>query len=306
MLKRTLVISSPHHLSVRNKQLMLDNKDTGEQNQAPIEDLGCLLLDQQGITLTQAAISELTLHNVSVIFCDEKHLPVSMLLPLEGHYLPNQRLRQQLDAGEPLRKQLWQQTVKAKLRNQAALLDSIGKSGEPLRRWATRVRSGDTTNVEGLAARYYWRNLFGEAFKRDRYGEPPNQLLNYGYAILRAAAARSLVASGLLPTLGIHHHNKYNAFCLADDIMEPFRPFVDRVVWERIRQGAAGDITREDKTALLEVLNTDVWWGKERSLLATALGTVSAHLAACFEGTRQSLKYPEMKVMKENGQVLRR
>ncbi len=295
MLKRTLVISNPHHLSVKNKQLVLDNKDTGERKQSPIEDIGCLLLDQQGITFTQAAISELTLNNVAVVFCDEKHLPASMLLPLESHHLPNQRLRQQLDAGEPLRKQLWQQTIKAKLRNAADMLDSIGKSGEPLRRWATRVKSGDTTNVEGVAARYYWRNLFGDEFKRDRYGEPPNNLLNYGYAILRANAARSLVGSGLLPALGIHHHNKYNAFCLADDIMEPFRPFVDRIVWERAQQGVDMEITRNDKVALLQALSVDVVLNEEKSPLSIALNTVSANLAKCFEGTEKSLIYPSLR-----------
>lgn len=294
MLKRTLVISNPHHLSVRNKQLVLDNKDTGERNQAPIEDIGCLLLDQQGITLTQAVISELTLNNVAVVFCDEKHLPASMLLPLESHHLPNQRLRQQLDASEPLRKQLWQQTVKAKLRNQAALLDYIGKSGEPLRKWATQVRSGDAGNREAVASRYYWRSLFGDEFKRDRYGEPPNNLLNYGYAILRANIARSLVGSGLLPALGIHHHNKYNAFCLADDVMEPFRPFVDRAVWERAQQGISSEITREDKAALLQVLSVDTVLGEEKSPLSIALNTVSANLAKCFEGIEKNLMYPQM------------
>ncbi|HXH18665.1 MAG TPA: type II CRISPR-associated endonuclease Cas1 [Chitinophagales bacterium] len=295
MLKRTLVISSPHHLSVRNRQLVLSNKDTGEQNQAPMEDLNCLLLDQQGITITQAAISELTLNNVAVIFCDEKHLPASMLLPLESHHLPNLRLRQQLDASEPLRKQLWQQTVKAKLRNQAALLEILGKNGEPLRRWASRVRSGDTGNAEGVASRYYWRNLFGDEFKRDRYGGPPNHLLNYGYAILRASAARSLVGSGLLPALGIHHHNQYNAFCLADDIMEPFRPFVDQAVWKRVQRGIDVEITREDKIELLNVLSADVVFGEEKSILSIALGTVSANLAKCFEGTEKNLIYPSLR-----------
>lgn len=314
MLKRTLVISNPHHLSVRHKQLMLDNKETGESKQAPIEDIGTLLLDHQGITLTQASISELTLNNVAVVFCDEKHLPASMLLPLESHHLPNQRLRQQLDAGEPLRKQLWQQTIKAKLRNTAALLDSIGKEGDPLRKMATRVRSGDIGNTEGVAARYYWRKLFGEEFRRDRFGEPPNNLLNYGYAVLRANVARSLVASGMLPALGIHHHNKYNAFCLADDIMEPFRPFIDRAVHQRINAQASRhceegtteaiprlnlEITKEDKVALLEVLSVDVFFGEEKSPLSIALNTVSANLAKCFEGTEKKLIYPSLQARNE-------
>jgi len=235
MLKRTLFFSNPYHLSVKLQQLVIADKETGEVKQAPIEDLGFVVLDHREITFTQSAMNELAANNTAVVICNEKHMPASMMFHLDTHQVQNERFRAQVNASEPLKKQLWQQTVKAKIRNQAAMLKHSGQSDEALNRLATQVKSGDSTNEEAQAARRYWPGLFGKYFRRERFGMPPNPSLNYAYAILRAAVARALCGSGLLPTLGIHHRNKYNAYCLADDIMEPYRPFVDLCVWQQMQ-----------------------------------------------------------------------
>ena len=203
----------------------------------------------------------------------------------------------------PLKKQLWQQTVKAKIANQAAVLGACAKAETGcMRRWEADVRSGDPDNLEGRAAAYYWKSLFAgvpklQQFTRDRQGLPPNNLLNYGYAILRAVIARSLVSSGLLPTLGIHHHNRYNAYCLADDIMEPYRPYVDSLVYgitEERGGGVPADITKELKTLLLGIPVADVRIGGRRSPLMVAATQTTASLHKCFTGEARRIAYPEM------------
>lgn len=207
----------------------------------PIEDIGVVVLDNRRITITQGLLEALLENNCAVITCDSHSLPVGLMLPLYGNSTQNERFRYQLEASLPLRKQLWQQTIKAKIENQAAVLSAC--SGTPvknMKRLADDVRSGDPDNVEGHAAAYYWRNFFStitglETFTRSREGMAPNNILNYGYAILRAVVARALVTSGMLPTLGIHHHNRYNAYCLADDIMEPYRPYVDELVFAIVK-----------------------------------------------------------------------
>lgn len=303
MLKRTLFFSNPYHLSIKLSQLEITDKQTGEIRTTPIEDLGVVVLDSREITFTQAVMSELAANNVAVIICNEKHMPASMMFHLDTNQIQNELFRAQISASEPLKKQLWQQTVKAKIRNQAALLDLISsspektkeKAGDALRHIATQVKSGDTTNEEAQASRRYWNKLFGEKFKRERDGMPPNPSLNYGYAILRAAVARALCGSGLLPTLGIHHHNKYNHYCLADDIMEPYRPFVDKTVWEQMKKYPDyHHLTKERKAELLGVLSSDVIINGEKSPLIVALSQTTASLARCFEEKEKKIVYPDL------------
>ncbi|MBP3192730.1 type II CRISPR-associated endonuclease Cas1 [Natronogracilivirga saccharolytica] len=295
MIKKTLFFQSACHLNTRHQQLMITTKKTGEVSQRPIEDLGFVLFDHPQITFTQSVIQLLNKNNTAVIFCDQRHHPSSMLLNLDAHQVQSEHFRAQIEAGVPLKKQLWQQTVKMKIWNQASVLDFLGYDGEPLRYMARKVKSGDGSNEEARAARYYWPFLFGQEFVRLRYGPPPNNYLNYGYTVLRAAVARALAGSGLHPTLGIHHRNKYNAFCLADDIMEPYRPFVDMAVCEYCDGGMMSDeLKSEHKTDLLEILTTDVKMkGKKRPLMI-ALTETTASLVRCLKGEQKGLKYPEV------------
>jgi len=224
-------------------------------------------------------------------------MPTGLMLPLSGNTTQNERFREQIEASLPLRKQLWQQTVQQKIINQARALETCtGAEARCMHVWAKEVRSGDTENMEGRAAVYYWKNLFGyiPGFTRDRNGISPNKLLNYGYAILRAVIARSLVASGLLPTLGIHHHNRYNAYCLADDIMEPYRPYVDRLVFDIVQKYGSGvELTREIKAILLSIPTLDVYIGGRQSPLMIAASQTTASLYKCFCGESRRIVYPE-------------
>jgi CRISPR-associated protein Cas1 len=308
MIKRTLHFGNPAYLSKRNEQLLIELPDTpvklGEKDNrrsVPMEDIGVVILDNQQITITQAALASLLQNNAAIIACDNTHHPVGLFLPLDGHDIQSERFRHQIEATEPLKKQLWQQTVTAKILNQAALLNGRGIEIDNLLHWAKSVRSGDPDNFEGRAAAYYWRYLFGvEAnFFRRREGEAPNNLLNYGYAILRAIVARGLVSSGLLPTLGIHHRNKYNAYCLADDIMEPYRPYVDKMVCEILDDGEDFDfITTELKARMLGLATVDVQIEKESSPLMVGLQRTTASLAKCYEGKSRKILYPIIPVKK--------
>jgi CRISPR-associated protein Cas1 len=295
MIKRTLYFGSPAYLKTENEQLVLTDTETGEWKAAPIEDIGIVILDHQQITVSQALISKLLSNNVAFITCDNTHHPTGMLLNLDGHTLQSQKFQAQVDASVPLKKQLWQQTVSSKLINQAAMLESIRVPAKNLRNWADEVKSGDAENQEAKAAAYYWKHIFPEflEFRRERYGPPPNNLLNYGYAILRAVVARSLVSSGLLPTLGIFHKNQYNAYCLADDIMEPYRPFVDKVVVNIVRMnGKFLELTPSMKKDLLGVPAVDVTINAEKSPLMVAVQKTTASLAKCFEGKQRKILYP--------------
>ena len=266
----------------------------------PIEDIGVVVLDNRRITITQGLLEALLENNCAVITCDSHSLPVGLMLPLYGNSTQNERFRYQLEASLPLRKQLWQQTIKAKIENQAAVLSAC--SGTPvknMKRWADDVRSGDPDNVEGHAAAYYWRYFFNnitglENFTRNREGMAPNNLLNYGYAILRAVVARALVTSGLLPTLGIHHHNRYNAYCLADDIMEPYRPYVDELVFAIVKEQGVDNLqlTTTLKAQLLSIHTLDVVIGGKRSPLMVAATQTTASLYKCFSGELRRIAYP--------------
>lgn len=311
MIKKTLYFGNPAYLSLRSKQMVIkmpavekaDNVEQMIRDESvitkPIEDLSVVVLDHRQITITQGLLEALLENNVAVITCDARSMPVGLLLPLYGHSTQNERFRSQLAASLPLRKQLWQQTIRAKIENQACVL---GKMTEVENRcmfvWASDVRSGDPDNLEARAAAYYWRNFFSKEhpdFTREREGAAPNNLLNYGYAILRAVIARSLVCSGLLPTLGIHHHNRYNAYCLADDIMEPYRPYVDELVMRIIRNHADyAVLTRELKAQLLTIPTLDVVINGKRSPLMIAASTTTASLAKCFNGEQRRIIYPTM------------
>jgi len=264
----------------------------------PIEDIGVVILDHQQITLTQALMIALLENNVALISCDGTHHPSGIFLPLVGNTLQTERFREQVEASLPLKKNLWQQTVQAKIRNQASALRISGVSTDNMLYWAGAVRSGDPDNYEARAAAYYWKNIFPEElnFTRDRDGLPPNNLLNYGYAVLRAIVARGLTGSGLLPTLGIHHRNKYNAFCLADDIMEPYRPLVDRLIREMLLEvGEITELTPELKKRLLGIPVMDVWIEGERSPLMVSMQRTTASLVRCFSGESRKILYPEFR-----------
>lgn len=293
MIKRTLFFANPCHLSLQNNQMVVTNKETGEIKQAAIEDIGFVILENPQITFTVRLAELLSENNVAVVFCNSKYLPTSMLLNLEQHHLQNEIFSTQINASEPLKKQLWSQTIVAKINNQAAVLKIHGKQYLKLTELAKNVLSGDSTNREAQAARIYWSELFGNDFTRDRNGLPPNNALNYGYAILRAAVARALVGSGLLPTLGIHHHNKYNAYCLADDIMEPYRPYVDMLVLKiNSEKNIETDLTTEIKLEILKLLTTDIVLEKTTRPLMLGLSQTTASLSKCFSGEQKKLSYP--------------
>ncbi len=294
MLKRILYFSNPFYLSTKNHQLLINNKETGEISQAVIEDLGFVILDNQQITITQSVVQELSDNNVALVFCNKKHLPCSMLFHLDTNKIHNEVFRNQIKATEALKKNLWKQIIEAKIKNQALMLKKLGKEYKTMLIYASNVKTGDIGMQEALAARYYWKNIFDiYNFRRERFGLPPNPSLNYGYAILRAAVARALVGSGLIPTLGIHHHNKYNAYCLADDIMEPYRPFVDNIVVMQMKQHTDyHNITKQRKTEFLQALTCDVKFTKVKRPLMVGLSITTASLARCFAGEQKKIDYP--------------
>jgi CRISPR-associated protein Cas1 len=298
MIKRTLYFGNPAYLSTQLDQLVVFLPEKEEKKTIPIEDIGVVILDHQQITISQALIAKLLNHNVALITCDQTHHPSGLLLTLDGHTLQSQKFQEQIQASKPLLKQLWQQTIECKIENQAALLEKQGIEVGNMKRWVQEVKSGDTTNREARAAVYYWNKVFTQfpEFTRDRFGLPPNHLLNYGYAILRAIVARSLVGSGLLPTLGIHHRNQYNAYCLADDIMEPYRPFVDQLVVKIIDQnGHFLDMGTNIKTQLLQIPTLDVEIDRQKSPLMVAVQRTTASLSKCFAGEIRKILYPVLK-----------
>lgn len=307
MIKRTLYFGNPAYLSVGNSQLIITKPSDGDLppddmsqfvRTIPIEDIGVVILDHRQITVTSSVFSSLLDNNVAIITCDDKSMPTGLLLPLHANTLQSERFQQQLEASLPLRKQLWQQTVEAKIQNQAAVIKYVtGEDARNMLAWAGSVRSGDADNMGARAAAFYWKNLFPnlDFFTRDRYGPKPNNLLNYGYAILRAVIARALVGSGLLPTFGIHHHNRYNAYCLADDVMEPYRPYVDKLVVDIANDDSpCADLTREVKARLLGIPVLDVKIDGHRSPLIIAATTTSASLYKCFAGVSRKVLYPEL------------
>lgn len=294
MIKRTLYFGNPTRLSVQQSQLLIKTEE--KEVRVAIEDIGVIVIDHYQVSVTHAVLHKLLDNNAAVITCNDKHHPTGLLLNLDGHTQQSEKFKAQIEASEPLKKQLWQQTIKAKINNQSAVLSTWEIDNSYLKRYAQLVLSGDTTNQEAQAARYYWKMLFNEEdpfFVRERFGEYPNNFLNYGYAILRATVARGLVSSGLLPTLGIHHRNKYNAYCLADDIMEPYRPYVDHLVKVIMLETSEQELTTDIKRRLLNIPNIDLKIDGKDSPLMVGLQRTTASLAKCFEGETKKILYPE-------------
>jgi len=311
MIKRTLYFGNNAYLHTKDEQIIIDFADKQKPTaKVPIEDIGVVILDAYQLTISQNLISKLLDNNVALITCNKKRMPQGLMLNLEGHHTQQEKFHNQVDASKPLKKQLWQQTIKQKINNQAQLLSFATQVAlselENMDYWSRNVRSGDPDNYEARAAAFYWRRIFNtytKNFTRGRYDDAPNNLLNYAYAILRAITARSLVASGLLPTFGIHHHNKYNAYALADDIMEPYRPFVDFVVFdiineyqEEFEETGEIDLTTEVKSKLLVIPTLDVQIGGERSPLMIAMQRTTASLSACYDGFQRQILYPSFPV----------
>jgi len=310
MIKKTLYFGNPIYLSLRNAQLVLrlpevekdgNFSDTFKkeiERTIPIEDIGVVVLDNKRITITSGCMEALLDNNCALISCDSKGMPVGLMLPLYGNTTQNERFRNQIDASQPLKKQLWQQTIQQKILNQAYVLSKHTNSiTNNMQIWAKNIKSGDSENMEARAAAYYWKKLFPDIpdFVRGREEEPPNNLLNYGYAILRACIARAIVSSGMLPTLGIHHHNRYNAYCLADDIMEPYRPYVDEHVIRIMNKfNDYSELTKSIKAELLQIPTIDVKIDGKRSPLMIAASQTTASLYKCFEGSMRKIIYPTM------------
>ena len=294
MIKRTLFFSNAVCLTLKNKQLVIQNKETQEESSVPIEDIAFVIIENSQIYISVPAINALAENNAAVVFCNEKHLPFSMNLVLDCNKIQNQLFTAQIESSLPIKKKCWKQIIEQKIKNQANLLEKYKINSSKLKNYAMNVKSGDSTNREAMAAKLYWDLLIDVDWVRDRFGEYPNNLLNYGYAILRAATARALIGSGLLPTLGIHHHNKYDAYALADDIMEPYRPYIDDEVIDYIREGECSeDLSIDFKRKILNVLTRDVLIGNVTRPLMIALTITSSSLAKVFCKGAENLTLPE-------------
>jgi CRISP-associated protein Cas1 len=292
MLKRTLFFGNSYHLSAENGQLIAKNIASGEIKTIPSEDIGFVVFEHPNLTFTHGAIRILLQNNAAVIFCNEKFLPNGMLLNLDGNSLQTKRFKSQIESSASLKKKLWKQTVVAKIQNQAALLESLGFDAEALKYRAKKVRTADLNNEEARAAKLYWKRLFGREFIRDRFGDTINSRLNYGYAILRAAVARAISGSGLHPTIGIFHSNQYNSFCLADDLIEPYRPYVDILVYDSLEKFNEVELTVQLKAHLLGVLTIDTLMQGRKRPLMLALSETTNSLVEVMDGDKTSLKYP--------------
>lgn len=292
MIKRTLFITNAVCLTLKSKQLIILNKETQEENSVPIEDVGFLIIENNQVYISIPLINELANNNSSIVFCDEKHMPFTMTLPLECNSTQNQIFSTQIKASIPIQKNCWKMIIEQKIKNQGNVLEKHGYNSKYIFNLAKEVKSDDTTNREGIAAKFYWGTLFGDNWTRDRFGEYPNNLLNYGYAVLRAATARALIGSGLLPTLGIHHHNKYNAFALADDVMEPYRPFIDDLVLNYTRICKNQELTVEFKKHILSALTMDVAFKKVTRPLMIGLSFTTSSLVKVLTGEVKKLSLP--------------
>jgi CRISPR-associated protein Cas1 len=295
MIKRTLFFGNPAYLSTKNEQIVISYPDKEQETKTvAIEDIGVIVLENQQITITNGLLEKLIHNNVALINCDQYHLPIGLLMPLNGHTEQSERFKNQINASAPLKKNLWQQTISSKIMNQAGVLKEKGIPMRKMELWAKEVTSGDALNHESRAAVYYWQNLIQiENFTRGQKGIPPNNLLNYGYAILRAITARAIVSSGMLPTMGIFHRNKYNAYCLADDIMEPYRPYVDLIVCHIMgTEDTFEELTIEIKKQLLSIASIDVFIDGKNSPLMVAMSRTTHSLNQCFEGTSRKILYP--------------
>ena len=297
MIKRTILVENKSSITTKNQQLVL--KSEARESAIPIEDIGFLVLDHAEIYMSIPAMNLIVENNTAIIICGSNHLPNGMFLNLNSHHIQQEIFKNQIEASIPLKKQLWQQTIVEKIKNQGELLKKITENKNTFEFLASKVLSGDTSNMEGVAAQQYWKNFplpnhEKDGIKRERYGDYPNNFLNYGYAILRAATARALSGSGLLNTLGIHHKSKYNAFALADDIMEPFRPIVDEKVFEIMKRYQEQELNTAIKAEMLQMLTQTVYFKEEKSPLMVGLQKTASSLQQCFTGDRKKIKYPKL------------
>ncbi|HUN16726.1 MAG TPA: type II CRISPR-associated endonuclease Cas1 [Saprospiraceae bacterium] len=300
MIKRTLYFGNPAYLHTENHQLRIVKKGIGLESSdtthfVPIEDIGIVIFDHPQITFSHRVVDLLSDNNAVMIWCDEKHMPKSINLPLSNNDTYTEKLRYQINASEPLKKQLWKQTIECKIENQARVLTKFGYEAQKLIKMISRIQSGDPDNYEAQAAAIYWQQLLEPYHTtRGRYESEPNHYFNYGYAVLRAVIARNLVASGCLPALGIHHSNKYNAFCLADDLMEPYRPIVDYYIINYLKTLAECNPTlnKEDKTALLQIPVLDIMIEGKKSPLFVGSQRTTASFAQCMSGEKRKIVYP--------------
>jgi len=296
MLYRSIYIGNPAYLKLKDKQLKVtDPESKEEKGSVPIEDIGLLMLDHYQITLSHQLIQELMKNNVILISCDERHVPLADMLPFSGNTLFSERVKAQIEASEPLKKQLWKQTIECKILNQLKVLEQLGKYATPMYEYLKNVKSGDTTNMEGIAAQHYWKHLIEGDFLRDRFGDGPNPFFNFGYGVLLSIIARALVETGLLLVLGIFHRNKYNPYCLASDIMEPYRPIVDLLVMKWLQlHPEKQSLDKESKTFLLQIATQDVNIEKLVRPLMVGVKMTASSLLKCYTGEKRQISYPEL------------
>jgi CRISPR-associated protein Cas1 len=295
MITRSIYIGSPSYLQLKDEQMVIScpvSKDV--KGRIPTEDLGLIMIDHYQVTITHQLIQKLMNHKVVVISCDDTHMPHGMMLPIYGHSEYSERVKDQIEASEPLKKQLWKQTVEAKIANQKAVLTKLGRYSDPMTTYLQEVRSGDQSNMEGIAAQHYWKHLISLDFIRARHGASPNHLFNFGYIVLRSIVARAIVETGLLPVMGIFHKNKYNPYCLADDLMEPYRPVVDQLVMEWLEQGPAEELTKDFKAHILRMATVDLSIDNKTRPLMVAVKTSAVSLWKCYSGEKRQIHYPSL------------
>lgn len=292
MIKQTLFFTTPVLLSLKYNQIEIRYKDVEEVITRPIEDVGVVIVESQLVQFTVPLLNALADNNVAVVFCNAQCMPNTMLMPLESNAVQQEVYRLQTEASLPTKKRIWKEIIEHKIRNQAVLLDLLGRDGNLLKPYYMNVLSGDSDNREGLAAKIYWQQMYGRSFNRSRNGESPNSWLNYGYAILRAAVARALLGSGLFPAFGLFHRNRYNAFPLADDVMEPYRPFVDYAVYQLFEDSPEACLDKEVKQQLVRVLFTDVKMKGQIRPLQVALSMTTASLVRALKDKKESIIYP--------------
>lgn len=298
MIKSTLYFGNKAFLSSKNKQLEIILSDTNATKSIPIEDIGCIVIDHPAVTITTPTLQLLANNKAIVLFCDDKHLPTSSLIPLVGHHTPNARARLQISNLPKCQKKLWKLIILQKVQNQADLLRFYGYNHKPIERWKKDIKPMDETNIEAKAAKYYWSKTMHkiEDFTRTREGVPPNNLLNFGYTILRSMTARAITSAGLLPVFGIYHHNKYNPFCLADDLMEPYRPFVDHLVFQILKNEneLPWILTKDIKAHLLQINYINVLMEDATMPLMNALEKTCYSMVEFLEQKTKKLCLPQM------------
>lgn len=295
MLKKTILIENPCFLNVTNDLFQITNKLSNESDTMPFDDIGYIIIENVQTTATLHFFQKSAENNVVIAFCDRTHTPISLALPLYSHTTQTQTLNNQIEINKTLKNNLWKQLIQAKIYNQSRLLKKLGKEYLQLEKLAKKITIETTNTSEATASRFYWRRLFDStSFRRNPDGDPPNNLLNYGYAVLRAATARAIISSGLLPQISFKHHNKYDPLPLADDVMEAYRPYVDEVVFELYKAGDFYFLHKENKENLLKVLVCDTKIGTVKRPLMIALTYTAASIAKVINKKANYLALPKL------------